>query len=534
MGEGRIFRDKLFWLTLVCGGFFLSVSLWFKFTMDQALCNYIAWVWKNYHLPPYLGVWDLSFPGIFILHRLIIEFFGESIFGFRLFDFLVQLSSVLMIYYLARRISGLSSSGFLAGVFYSIYYAGLGSLETGEREGYIFFLLLLSLIISLGFGNRYWLRAMLVGLMVGFGFLLKPSYGVCWVVFGIWFLAEGLQAKRSWVWLELFLYIFFCLVPLGLVALYYWRLGYVKELYSATILYNLEVYSGSSSVIFSKLSRIERILYVLHKDIISQTVIIFSSLVMIVVQIFGWRQVRDRKLFWGLISLLGVSIFSYWLQAKFFPYHLTPFIGLMTIFSGWFFGWVWSYFQGQVRDTWGRFRAGIFYLVLIILVILGNNYYLISYFAYDYLKPFEQVYSSGNSFDAQYYRVIKELEPLLRGESEIGYFGWHPLVPYLLKKKLPTRFCNVYHLLIRRKDGRLSKLQEKWIKEYTEAMIKTKPRFFLVADYVPGWDVFNLESPSLKDALGKEFPELKAFLVANYKLYTKDSVLEVYLYQGEE
>ena len=533
MGEGGIFRDKIFWLTLVCGGFLLSVSLWFKFTMDQALCHYSAWIWRNYHLPPYLGVWDLSFPGIFILHRLIIGFFGESIFGFRLFDYLVQLSNVGMLYYLARRISGLSSAGFLAGVFYSIYYAGLGSLETGEREGYIFFLLLLSLIISLGFGNRYWLRAMLVGLMLGFGFLLKPSYGVCWLVFGIWFLAEGLRAKRARVWLELFIYIFSCLFPLALVIFYYWRLGYVEELYSATILYNLEVYSGSSSGIFSNFSRVGLMLFIFHRDFMKQPLIIFSFLLMLMFQIFGWRRIRDRKLFWVLITLLGVSIFSYWLQAKFFPYHLTPFMGLLTIFSGWFFGLVFNYFHGQVRDIGAGFRAGIFYLVLIILVILGNNYYLISYFAYDYLKPFEQVYSSGNSFDAEYYRTIKGLEPLLREEREIGYFGWHPLLPYLLKKRLPSRFCNVYHLLIRRKDGRLSKLQEKWIKEYTEAMIKAKPKFFLVSDYVPGWEVFNLESPSLKYALDKNFPELKAFLTANYKLYAKDSVVEVYLYQGE-
>ena len=174
----------------------------------------------------------------------------------------------------------------------------------------------------------------------------------------------------------------------------------------------------------------------------------------------------------------------------------------------------------------------LFYLFLLVVMFPGIHSALAGYLQYDYFRPFDRVYSSGSSYDARYYQAAKELEPLLRKEQAIEYFGWHPILPYMLGKKLPSRFCVVYHLLMRRPDGQLSALQEQWIREYTDDVIKARPRFFLVADQVPGWDVFNLQSPSLKDALHERFPELEAFLKEHYFLYEKNSLLEIYVRSG--
>jgi len=533
MEEEKIYQDKIFMLALAAAVFFLSPALWFKFTMDQALCNYSVWVWKTYHLPPYLGVWDQSFPGIFLLRRAMSAVFGESIFGFRLFDFLVQLSVCAMIYHLTKRLSGSRPAGFLAGVFYAIYYAGLGSRETGEREGYIFWLLLIALIAGLRWKERLWLRASLVGLLLGFAFLLKPFYGLSWPVFGIWFLAEGIKTRPRKVFLELPVYAFFCLVPAALVILYYWQLGSVKELYQATILYNFEVYRGSAAPNLSHLSSLNLIFHILHKDYIQQPLILFPALLIIVFLLLNQASVRDKKLFRILLALIAVSLISYRMQAKYFPDHLTPFIGLMTIFSGLGLAGIANFLKGSGSAWRDRIISAVFYPGVLVIMIAGINPQLIDYFAFDYFRPWAQVYSSGDSFDAQYFRTAKSLEPLLRKEKEIGYFGWHPLLPYLLKKKLPSRFCNVYHLLIRGTDGELSSLQKQWIREYTEAVIKDRPKFFLVADYVPDWDVFNLKSPGLKQAMHEQFPELESFVRENYQLYLSNSLLEVYVYYGK-
>ena len=146
-------------MAILLGGFFLSLTLWYSFGMDQSLYSYGAWVWTHYHLPPYLGVFDQNFPGIFIIHRLAFAIFGESIIGFRVFDLLVQLSSLTMIFYLSKRLSGSGVAGFLSGVFYGIYYFGLGNFDTGQREAYILWLFLISLIAGVTLKKRAWSRA---------------------------------------------------------------------------------------------------------------------------------------------------------------------------------------------------------------------------------------------------------------------------------------------------------------------------------------------------------------------------------------
>ena len=114
MQENKILSDPLFWISFIAGGFFLSFTLWFGLAMDQSIFCYSVWVWKTFGLPPYVGAWDHAFPAIFIIHRLALALFGESVLGFRFFDYLVQLSCLPMIFYLAKRLSGFSASGFLA------------------------------------------------------------------------------------------------------------------------------------------------------------------------------------------------------------------------------------------------------------------------------------------------------------------------------------------------------------------------------------------------------------------------------------
>ena len=141
-------KELYLWLCLFLSGFILSPTLWFGFTMDQALCHYAVWVWREYHLPPYLGVWDLSFPGIFLLHRLVLEIFGESILGFRLFDFLVQLSLVVMLYYLAGRLFRSSWAGFFSGI--AAFFTGIISiLKNKERSVLVFLSTLLGSLVLL-------------------------------------------------------------------------------------------------------------------------------------------------------------------------------------------------------------------------------------------------------------------------------------------------------------------------------------------------------------------------------------------------
>ena len=516
-------KEPRFWLCFFLSGFILSPTLWFGFTMDQALCHYAVWVWREYHLPPYLGVWDLSFPGIFLLHRLILEIFGESILGFRLFDFLVQLSLVVMFYYLAGKLFRSKWAGFFSGIIYSLYYFSGGALESGEREGFVLWLLVLSVLIFLVLGKRLWLKSFFLGVILGFAFLLKPSYALSWLVFCVWLLSEKWRESRKSALLLVLVFLGFCLLDYFLVVLYYLWQGGLKEFFRATILFNLEVYTRLGHLSASPFqSRLFSSLYFL----------LFPHPIFLLLGIFGIFSAgagslnsRTRELFWVLLALALVGLASYFLQGKYFLYHLTPFFGFLAIFAG-------GGLVELAKRAGSKIFSGSLYLLIFLLMIFRIPLSSWEFALKNSFRSLDSAYSYGKSFDARHYRASKALRKIIPQEAQIEFFGWHPLLPYLLKKKLPSRFCVVYHLLMGAGENRLSSLQKTWIDEYTQAVIKARPEFFLVADYVPGWKVFKLPYPSLRQALGEYFPGLANYLRQNYRRIGE--IEGIVLYQLEE
>jgi len=525
-----IFQDLFFWLSMLLGGFFLSLTLWFGFGMDQSIYAYSAWVWKEYKLLPYIGAWDGNFPGIFIIHRLALEIFGGSILGFRIFDCLIQLSGLGMVYYLARELSGSKLAGLFSGVVYSLYYFGLGNVGVGQREGSILFLLLLAIILSLKLAEQRYLRAILVGLLAGFIFLIKPHYGLYGAIFGLFFLIEGKEKKPVKVLLELFIFSFFLLVPALVIVFIYLRADYLQELYYATIWFNFEIYNKSVNYPFGLSWFLFRIP---SGTFLDHPLIFVSGLFALLVMSGKSKGFEKGKWQWLVIVLLLMSFISYQLQAKYFPYHLIPFWGLMILISSAGWAWIGKRLKEDSDFKRGNLLIGIFYFLLMILVLMEQNLDVIRFCSRYCFRSLDEAYSAkvGN-YDPhlanEQYQAVRYLESMIIDEDQLEFFGAYPLVPYLLKKKLPSRFVCVQHLLLMPGDGKPRPLQEKWIEEYSQAVITAKPKFFLISDYIPGFRTFNLSSPYLSQALAKSFPELSNFLNENYRLINIIGGIQIY------
>ena len=132
---------------------------------------------------------------------------------------------------------------------------------------------------------------------------------------------------------------------------------------------------------------------------------------------------------------------------------------------------------------------------------------------------------NGNS---SFYLAARYLSRYIEPEDQLEVFGPYPLAPFLLKRKLPSRFCCVQHLIFIPRDGRMRSLQEQWLREYESAVIQARPRYFLVADPIPDNPFFNLRTRSLKQALKEYFPRLSAYFADNYRLLMEIGGVEIY------
>ena len=535
MPEKIFWKEPLFWFAFLIGGFFLSLCLWYGPGMNESYVCYLVWVWKNYHLPPSVGAFTGDSPGIYLIGWLAFELFGDRFISLRIMDLLIQLTCLPMIFYLTKRASGSRIAAFISTACYGLFYYGLSMDNTAHRETFILWLLFACVTFSFALGKRVWSRASLVGLMLGMVFLLKPTYGLAWPVFGLLFLIEGFVQKRKMVIPELLLFSAACFCAPAMIALYYWRLGYLDMLIFANLTFNAQVYSrmidpAVQMHIFwaEKLPEIIFKLYPLP---------VFSAAFIIAFQLFKSKAAKDPKLFQTLLAMLLVGMINYRMQGKYFLYHIVPFAGFTLIFSGWAFGQIieWVGEKNNPQTTKAAATA-------ICVAVLTAQFFSIgprlTKFAvkYAFRNDFEKAYLVKSAhpkkptITANYYEVVHYLQPIMRPGDQIALFGPHPLIPFLLKQKLPTYICFVQCLLFYRYDGEVLPVQEELIREFSSEVIHARPRFFIFSDNftVSNNPLFHLMNTDAWLALDQQFPDLKKFIEQNYKLRTIIGVVYIY------
>ena len=533
MGE-NIFKDRLFWLSFLVGGFFLTLTLWFGFGMDQAMHCYTAWVWKTYHLPPYIGAWDHIFPGIYFLYYLSISIFGESMLGLRVFDLIFQLSGLPMIFYVARKLSGRSIAGFLSCAFYGIFYYGLGNSDCNQKESFIFWFLLVCTVIAFSLEKKIWLRAALAGIFLGFVFLLKPYYGLSWPVFGIYFLLQGVKKRPRMVWAELFLFSLCCFLLPGLVILYYWDLGALDQLYFATITYNTEIYSKMAD------PRVQSHYFWLIK---MPQIILYLYPAFFLPTLFIWAlqgrknySAKDKSLFWILFSLMAVSVVSYRMQGRFYGYHLIPMVSFAILFAGWGVAEMIYSFKSVPGSLWEKPLLFIVSAGLAAFLIANMDPLLRSFAVRYCFRSLDRAYQADLQgpdkflLSRNYYVAAKYLKPLAGPGDGIACFGPYPLIPYLLHKKLPTEIVTIHELLFLRRDGKVLPFQIEWISKFESEIISSRPRFIIISSQfaVSRHTFSNFMNRDIKKALSENFPDLNVFLSQNYRLRATVSQVQIY------
>ncbi len=536
-----IWKDPFFWTAFLIGGFVLSLTLWYGAGMAQSIVCYGAWLWKEYHLPPFVGFFNHTFPGIYMIGLLAMKLFGDSVLALRILDLIVQLSCLPMIFYLTKRVSGLSIAGFFGSVFYALFYYGLSKDDTMHREDYIVWALLLGLTVYFAWENRGWLRAFLVGMVLGFVFLLKPTYGLCWPAFGLLFLIQGITRRRKLVFFELCLFGFACILPALLTILYYRWVGMdaLRQLYFDNITFNSEIYS----VMVDPLT----VRGIFWRDKMPDLVfrlyplVFFSGFAMIAFQLLKGTPAKDQALFQTLLAMALIGIVNYRMQGKYFNYHFVPTVAFMIIFSGWAIG-IGAYWIGRkTKPGIAAFTVSAYAVIMITLMISTAISPGLRRYARQYaFRSFEKAYRATDPKKgkaprlANNYMVADYLRPLLNEQDDLVCFGPYPLINFLLKKKSPAYVVFVQHLLFRRLDGQILPIQGKMMKEYSDQVIAARPRFFLFSNTftVRGKKTFNLINGDAWTALSEQFPDLYRFFLKNYRLRKTIGEIEIYELQA--
>src|SRR5437016_4953825 len=139
--------------------------------------HYIAWRIGEGAVP-YRDLFDMNFPGVYLLHMVVLKVFGSSDAGWRAFDLIWLTATSLAAAALAAPWGRLAAAG--AGLFFAVYHLAAGAWQTGQRD-----FLLCPFLLLAALGVARWAEGpggpaslALGGLAVGAGITVKPHAGL--------------------------------------------------------------------------------------------------------------------------------------------------------------------------------------------------------------------------------------------------------------------------------------------------------------------------------------------------------------------
>ncbi|MGH7306878.1 MAG: hypothetical protein ACRELZ_26695 [Candidatus Rokuibacteriota bacterium] len=144
---------------------------------DAPLMHYIAWRIGEGAVP-YRDLFDMNFPGVYLLHLAALALFGAGDGGWRAFDLTWLAGTSLAAAALAAPWGRLAAAG--AGLFFAAYHLAAGAWLTGQRDFLLCPFLLLAGLAVARWAERPGRGAGLAwgGLALGAGITIKPHAGL--------------------------------------------------------------------------------------------------------------------------------------------------------------------------------------------------------------------------------------------------------------------------------------------------------------------------------------------------------------------
>jgi len=139
--------------------------------------HYIAWRISEGAVP-YRDLFDMNFPGVYLLHLGALTLFGAGDAGWRAFDLAWLAGTSLAAAALAAPWGRLAAAG--AGLFLAAYHLAAGAWQTGQRDFLLCPFLLLAALAVARWAERPDERSSLAwgGLALGAGITVKPHAGL--------------------------------------------------------------------------------------------------------------------------------------------------------------------------------------------------------------------------------------------------------------------------------------------------------------------------------------------------------------------
>jgi hypothetical protein len=521
--QGRVRGQGWLWLAVIGTALVLAQTLSFGFGYDHGIMGYMGWaILHGYR--PYTDIWEIQFPGGVLVHAFVIAIGGTSALSLRVFDWVVQILTAVLIFSLAKRLGG-PRAGTVSALLYATTYAAGGYYHTAQRDGFIVPLLLLGVWSLWRYALKPKARWIIVaGISLGTMCIFRPTYMLLIAALMGYVLIAPSSSHRSLLlrfrdilWLAPL-----CALPMVLVIVV---LAYNGEL--STFFRILSV----GSVIYPPMERVSAH-YVLNFAARSAPQVLWAGTAM------SALVPAIRKRLWPYCSLwitLGTCMLIRLLELKDYLYQYWPLYACGSVMAGagLNFGVTALVRSAQLPQRWKRTA---------IVLITGMVMLWPIYYAGGLLLGLRTAVPSLRQRSASRYsyqslvadsadqaEVARYLHEHTNPMDTIQLWGAEPGILYAAGRFSASRFletvpflCEGGAFFTQCERNRVFAVQQSWKNEFLESM-ETQCPLYIVAHYSNG---------SLAVAQGAsyapDFPELRELLSRDYEIETTIGIWSVF------
>jgi len=459
---------------------------------DAAIWHYVAWLITEGAVP-YRDVFDVNFPGTYIIHLFVIKCIGGGDVHWRIFDLLCLAATNVFIVLYCRPFGRLA--GWIGVALFSAFHLYNGPMYIGQRDYYLL-LFVLGALYCFASGlekNKAVIPIAVSGLLLGAAFTIKPYVGLLCFVLLLVVVAHRLRAGGGWFKQAGVFTLCCCLVPV-LLLLWLAMTGGLQPFFDILFNYLLPFYS---KFVFQPMTRSSLLVFL---GIPAFELVIIVALALAV--LFADREHRMRRLL--LVIGMGYGFLHFYLQVRNF-YQLYPFVLFMFLsIASW---------AGALRRRLPRVLKCAMVLLMLHVCLLA-------------LYRTSSAVIGTPKFHITKFKCTDELAAALTGrvsdsqtvqvmDSISG--GIHAL--YNLRVKQPTRFIYDSHLFHDIEQPYIRKLRF----EFMDALTANPPEFLVFSATswpLPGYGRLDT------------FSELAEWVQNFYRIEVENDWYRIYRYDG--
>ncbi|HEY3234905.1 MAG TPA: glycosyltransferase family 39 protein [Polyangiaceae bacterium] len=524
-------RDPDSWL---CAAACLSIAfgcaqlLAFSFGRDQSIYAVVGQGILHGQVP-YRDLWDFKPPGIFFVYALAQALFGNTMLAPRLLELgglCVLLACFLK---LSHVFFGLRRVGLVGAALAVIIYTQLDFWHTGQPESFAAFLTFVGLVFTVDQDapSRRWIGWSVVGAAFGCAFLLKPHIGAAGLACAVYQARHEMErsGKRAAALKPLLVMSLAGVLPVALCAWWFHQRGAWASLKWTLF----EFAPGYTRLGWPGHNAAE-----LYYSAIEEVLFRFSvpAGVGFLAAALPAIHSREREGIFLALGVLAVQLAGVAIQSKFFQYHFSPSLLLISFIAG--LG-VYKLWRRCVASGPGGMLAFSSVLVVAMTMRLAvhdlpGDFWHRSAVRYQYLLGIGE-YRARERMDSELYyvadynldadrRAALQIHQRTNRNDTIFVWGFEPAIYFLSDRKPASRF--IYNVAQRatweRTRARLDLIRD--LRAYRPAVIVVQQN-----DFMPSVTGDELDS---KRAL-PGFPELQGLMDDHYALV--DSIEDFQLFE---